>query len=148
MVKYMNIVIVTGQKGSGKTTYLKKLINKNFNGIITECTNRKERKYYFELINKNRYLLCCYYDNGMKFNQDNFDTINGYLLEINNNKKNLIIDEVGWLELEENGLYKGLTNILRSKTIKKLYISMRYDIYKELINKFGIINYDLIDLSV
>ena len=141
----MKIIIVTGQKGSGKTTYLKKLINKDVNGVITKCINRKEKKYYFDLINKNRYLLCCYYDNGMKFNKYNFDLVNDYLLALS---PLVIIDEIGWLELEGQGLYKALNNILNSKTIKKLYISMRYDIYQELIAKFGIIDYDLIDLSV
>ncbi len=141
----MNIIIITGQKGIGKTTYLENKINNNFNGIITKCVNRKERKYYFELINKNRYLLCCCYDNGMKFNKDNFDIVSNYLLEINT--QNIIIDEIGWLELEEKGLYSSIIDILKNKTVKNLYLSMRYDIYKKLLNKFGIIDYELINLS-
>lgn len=141
----MNIIIITGQKGTGKTSYLENKINNNFNGIITKCVNRKEKKYYFKLINKNRYLLCCYYDYGMKFNEDNFHIVNDYLLEINT--KNIIIDEIGWLELEEKGLYLSITNILKNKTIKNLYLSMRYDIYEKLITKFRIIDYELIDLS-
>jgi len=141
----MKIVIVTGEKKSGKTTYLKTISKETFSGVITECINRKERKYQFNLINKNKKLLCCYYDNGMKFNQDNFDIVNDYLMEINN--KNIIIDEIGWLELKKSGLYKALKSILKQKDVENLYISMRFDIYKELIKKFNIVDYELINLS-
>jgi len=143
--KMINIFIITGEKKSGKTTYLKTLLDNSFAGIITECVSRAERKYYFKLINSNRHLLCCYYDNGMKFNEYNFDLVNDYLTEINT--QNIIIDEIGWLELEENGLYRALKLILQENKVKNLYLSMRYDIYKKLIKKFKIVNYELTDLS-
>jgi nucleoside-triphosphatase THEP1 len=142
----MKITIITGEKGSGKSTYLEQLINPDFGGLITKCINREEKKYYFELINKNRSLLCCKYDDGMKFNKYNFDIINNYLLEINN--KNIIIDEIGWMELEEKGFYNTLNFILKKNNIENLYLSVRYDIHKEILKKFNIDDFVLIDLTL
>jgi len=142
----MKIIIITGQKASGKSTYLKNLVKDDFDGLITSCIDRNTRKYQFELIKTKKKIDCCYYDNGMKFNENGFELVNNYLSEID--KYFIIIDEIGWLELESKGLYKGLTSLLSNEKIEKLYISMRYDIYDKLIKKFGILKYELIDLSL
>jgi len=148
----MKIIIVTGFKGVGKSTYLKELINDDFDGVITICKDRKIKKYEFFLIKENKSLLCCHYDNGMNFNESHFEKVNDYLLALQPPKErdteggNIVIDEIGWLELEEKGLYRGFKSLLMSENIDTLYVSMRYDIHKELIEKFNIVDYDLVVL--
>ena len=147
----MNITIVTGEKASGKSKYLTKLITSDFDGVITNCTDRKLKKYEFNLIAKELKLICCYYEvnKGMNFNKGNFILVNDYLMNMlkSNKLNNIIIDELGWLELKEKGFYTSVVKILKNTNIQNLYLSLRYDIYKELINKFDIIDYKLINLS-
>jgi len=143
----MNITIITGKKGVGKSTYLKKMIKtskKQYDGIITICRNRDEKKYSFLFLKDNITISCCHYDTKMVFNSNNFIKANNYLKNIKS--KNIILDEIGWLELENNGLYSGLFSLLSNNNIKNLYISMRFDSYKKLIEKFKIEDYKLVIL--
>jgi len=146
----MNIVVVTGKKASGKSKYLKNLIKDDFDGVITNCIDRELKKYEFELIAKKLKLICCYYEfkKGMNFNKVNFNLVNDYLMNMlkSNKLKNIVIDEIGWLELEEKGFHNILTKVLNNKNIQNLYLSLRYDIYKELLRKFNITDYKLIKL--
>ena len=139
------IIIITGKQGSGKTSILENKIDNETNGVITICENRKLKKYYFKLINTNITLPCCYYEDGMKFNFHNFDKVCEYLDKLDSKK--IMIDEIGWLELNKKGFYKALKKILKEKNFENLYLSMRYDIHERLIEKFKIENFTLIDLS-
>jgi len=140
------IKIVTGKIGSGKTSFLKN-IKQGFDGVLTECEDRKKKLYKFNLIKANKKLLCCRYENGMMFNQENFDKVNAYLLESIKKNKKIIIDELGWLELENEGLYNSVKHIVEERNFELLYLSMRYDIYLKLIEKFEIKEFTLIDLT-
>ena len=143
----MNITIITGKKGSGKSTYLRELIKKDktYDGIITICKDRDSKKYLFSLLKKNIELSCCHYDKKMIFEYENFLKVEKYLKKIDS--ENIIIDEIGWLELEEKGLYNSLKYLLSKKSIKELVISMRFDSYLELIEKFEIKNHKIITIT-
>ena len=138
----MKIKIVTGKQGSGKTTYLKSLVN-SYDGVITICDSREKREYSFLLIELDKKISCCSFDKKMIFNDQNFKTVNKYLQTIGS--KNIIIDEIGWLELEDRGLSSSLNYLLNSD-IDNLVLTMRFDSYRELIEKYHINDYQLIML--
>jgi nucleoside-triphosphatase THEP1 len=85
----------------------------------------------------------------MKFNEYNFNIVNSYLSFIADNEINgrIIIDEVGWLELKGKGIYLGISKLINSKSIKELYLSVRFDSYKQIIEKFNINDYELVILG-
>jgi len=138
----VKIKIITGKKGSGKTTYLKSLRN-SYDGIITICDSRERREYSFLLIERDKKISCCYFDKKMIFNSENFKIVNKYLQTIKS--RDIIIDEIGWLELENKGLSSSL-NYLLNRNIENLVLTMRFDSYKELIEKYHIKDYELIIL--
>lgn len=99
-------IIITGEKGIGKTTLLRKVIERSkrrFCGIISE---RFERGYYVEdLKTKEKIMLCSEDPIGFKFRRFYFDPEALLFIKKSLKRKRmgdiLVYDEIGYLEVEK-----------------------------------------------
>lgn len=138
----MNNIIITGDINSGKSTSLLNslyILEKNkrekIGGIICRPYFKDNNKYYnvLELSSGNEYFLNTYSDSEITVEIGRFKLLKSSLNKMNNaiikdieNKKIIIIDEFGRLELNGNGLIKGILYALDSK--KNLIIIIRENI--------------------
>ena len=124
------IIIITGEQGSGKTTFLQEMIfglannDVQIAGILAEGFWKNYERNHFELIDlksKNRLLYCQrepkdgweklrhFYINpdGQKFGEAALDT--DYLKNVDT----VVIDEIGPFELQGKGWAKAIESILK-----------------------------------
>lgn len=152
--------IVTGSINSGKTTKLLSLykelktgdgfilpkvyIEGNYSGQqIVRLSTGASRPFSF----KDGYIPICWneryrYD-VYSFSEEGFDFASAIAQDIvSNNISPVFIDEIGPLELQEKGFFKILSQLLlESNTV---YISVRQTHVENVVEKFTIVNYDLI----
>ncbi len=144
------INIVTGNKNTGKTTYLKKLYEKTQKGDGFLCTKHFEKNNFigYDLLHLKTSEHIQFiriktklpsnwiekYEIGIfSFSEQGFDFAENII-------KNLIeepvfIDEIGPLEiLEQKGFYALMNNLLD----KKIYLTVRESLYDELLKTFNI----------
>lgn len=123
------IIIITGEQGSGKTTFLQEMIfglaknNVQVGGILAEGFWKNQKRDFFELIDlksKNRILFCQrepkegweklrhFYINpeGQKFGEAALDP------EYLKDSDILVVDEIGPFELKGKGWAKSINSIL------------------------------------
>ncbi len=141
-MKPPRIVILTGAKQSGKsTTLLTWISQKNVGGFLTPVVSGKrmllslpEKKYAFfeatendtESITVGRYQLL----------KSAFHIMNNHLVQQADTMLDwLIIDEVGPLELNEEGVYPGLKHVL-DNTKNSLLLVVREGLVQQVVDKF------------
>jgi len=148
------IILLTGNKNEGKTTLLKELIsllkNKSIDcsGIITYGVfqNEFKHKYIVENIeNGNQAVLCEFMGNEhlpypYQFCEPGIQLgINTLISAQYSPESVVIIDEVGPLELSENGWSPALNKILKNE-FNTMIISVRNSIIDEVIQKWNLQN--------
>ena len=149
------IVIITGEQGSGKTTFLQEIIfglaNKNVQiaGILAEGFWKNYERDHFELIDlksKNSILYCQrkpkegweklrhFYINpdGQKFGEAALDT--GYLM----NADIVVIDEIGPFELQGKGWANAILSILKRLPDMLMIWVVRESLLKEVTTHYRI----------
>ncbi len=100
----MVILVITGERGVGKTTLVKKIIEeskRDFYGVMSE---RFDKGYYVEDIKtKERKILCSEDCIGFKFRKFYFDPAALQFIEESLKRRGeiLIYDEIGYLEVED-----------------------------------------------
>ena len=154
------ITIISGEKQSGKSTKLLKIVSdlqsegKICSGIIALGTFKNNKRYSFEIqdITTKETMQIMSIKENSEFKKIGRFFINpqGFqfgemVLEkaITSNSDYIIIDEIGSLELNENGWFSILKEAL--KTEKKIIITVRKTLLKEIVKKFNISEYKLIE---
>ncbi|MEZ4792585.1 MAG: nucleoside-triphosphatase [Gelidibacter sp.] len=156
------IYILSGNIRTGKTTTLLEWSRKrvDVDGIL--CPDNKEGKRYFlEINSQNEFALEVERDSiinqdeiiqigPFQFLKPAFQKANDYLVETIKKKefKYLIIDELGKLELENEGLHVSAKKIIKayeSDDKHHLILVARTSLLKEIIQKYQISKYELIE---
>ncbi len=146
------IILITGEKNSGKTSYLKHFIEKvalnenlSFGGFISEGifnSGRLSGYNLIELIHQDKRLLCSdtpktgslrigkyYFDpEGFRFGEE-------ILLKLPEGTEWILIDEYGPVELSGEGWSKTIDQLLKKEGVN-LMITVRLELLAEVIDKF------------
>lgn len=154
----MKLIIFTGKINSGKTTSLLEW-SKNKEDVFGYLQIKKENeRYFYNLTDKNIKQLTVS-DNGSSevikvgnyiFNKKVFDEINKEIMQnlCIKDKGYLIIDEWGYLELENSGNHNAVKYILEntSKTNLVIIVVVREQLVTKFIEKYSInhLNYSII----
>ncbi|OFY93353.1 MAG: hypothetical protein A2491_06400, partial [Bacteroidetes bacterium RIFOXYC12_FULL_35_7] len=148
------VIIITGEVGTGKTSFLKKLIvrfeeqNIKTGGLLSKRIYQNEKLEGYDLfsIKQNKYVPLirekCFSENDLSlgsyyFNSETINIGNKILLEDSKLSDILIIDEIGPLELNNNGWANTITTILTSTKIPMIWI-VRTSLLHEVQRKWGI----------
>lgn len=149
-MKPSKIIILTGAKQSGKSTALLTWIEeKNVGGFLTPIVSGKrillslpDKVYtpfestdsYAESIKVGRY----------EFLKSAFQVMNNHLVQQSSSVFDwLVIDEVGPLELNGEGIYPGLIHVLHN-TNNSLLLVVREGLVEEVIEKFKLTSAEII----
>ena len=127
--------IVTGERGEGKTTYILSHFS-HYKGYVT--VHRNDEYLLKDLETKEETLLLSRHPvfneawKGWYINSDAFNKANEKLLSFSNTE--VIVDEVGMLEVEE----RGFATFLKKAPFMDidLVISVRREFIKDVRNKF------------
>jgi nucleoside-triphosphatase THEP1 len=147
-----NILILTGETGTGKTTRLNEWLEnkKNIKGVLTPVVSGLrmfydiERKEYFPMIaeNEDSFEIGKY-----RFSRKAFNKAEEIIRKGINNADMLVIDEIGPLEIRGEGFYNILTEILKlDKHTFQLLLIVRKSMLEEFIFKFRITHSELLKL--
>lgn len=137
------IYFVTAERNSGKTTYLEKLVLKNpkaFGGILSIAGPNKD-SYYAKDVETGQMHLLMEVSNDPTIgkyhcHQDVFEWAKEIIKT--SEKKKIIIDEVGRLELQDQGFASVLRGLDSSKDY---YIAVRTQFVDDVIKHFNIAKY-------
>lgn len=143
------VYFVTAERDKGKTSYLEQLVaqqTEEFGGILALAGPNKNSYYAKDVESGQKQLLMevssqptigkyrCY--------QEAFDWAKNV---INTTKKNkIVIDEVGRLELRDQGLATVLKNLDNNKDY---YIAVRKQFVEAVITHFNIDKYEIIEVQ-
>ncbi len=157
------VFIITGSVGQGKTTYLQKIIeilkenNILISGIYSPRIMENNDTIGYDIIdiesNKSEILL-------RKNSNNNYEKIGKYyiypqgfshgneILKLSKNIDNkiVVIDEVGFLELENKGWANNISELIK-ETNKHLLITVRENLVENVINKWEFKNYFIFNIS-
>jgi nucleoside-triphosphatase THEP1 len=160
---YQKIIILTGEAGKGKTTFLKQIISAlkadgcNISGIIAEAQFLNGIKTGYNLVNissdeKKILIRTEEFPEAIKFRKYYFnndvlnwgktilDSITDFDSEI------IVIDEIGPLELEEGGWYESLNKLTALAQYKMIWV-VRKQILADVINKWDLKHPVIVDVS-
>ena len=157
----MSIIIFSRPVRSGKTTELMEYCDeiektKAVGGILMPDINGGRR--IFDITTKEYFDIECRDPSAATrslitvgkffFYADVFEKANSIILETASQCDMLIIDEVGRLELEQNGFYSSIKEILQSDKFKgeskSLLLVVRDSLYEQVVAFFGIQQHDLV----
>jgi len=143
-----NFYIFAGEKGSGKTTALHNWIKfgkYKCDGILTLTKDRERYFYSIKEQNTVKMTVDCnsnepYYSIGHYcFSKSAFEFANNTIMYANKmENKFLIIDEAGFLELENKGYHNSLSTITNKQNLKaeSLIIVVRNFLVDRIIDKY------------
>lgn len=158
------IYIITEDEHKGKTTFVKNIVSRllnsglNIQGFIAEAVvvDKKLTGYDLKNVQNNKKVQIITkdkHDNWLKlgpyfFNPGGFD----FGIDILNNKNInnadlIIIDEIGPLELSGKGWCNQINNLLTVNPVPMIWV-VRKSIIKEVIEKWEISNYEIINISL
>ncbi|MBU0996528.1 MAG: nucleoside-triphosphatase [Firmicutes bacterium] len=147
------VSFVTGKINSGKTTFLlAKYLNQPIgDGVISLKTMKNGRVHRYDALHlssnqetllaiheldlKDEVVACkigpyCFLEKGLKFIENEIEKM------IHHQVEPIYLDEIGVLELKEQGFYQILKKLVASKL--DLVLSTREDLLEEVIRKFNI----------
>jgi nucleoside-triphosphatase THEP1 len=154
MIKGKNrIIFITGEKNSGKTTFLKYFVrtiagsaNIEVDGFIAEAIIEFGHKTGFRLhaLQKNNKKLLCSEVHRKKwikmgrfyFNPEGFRFGDRILSELKETINCVIIDEYGPLELREEGWHHSIGHLLKRNGLTVM-IAVRSEILPEVVERFN-----------
>jgi len=162
------IYIVTGKRNSGKTTYIKKMIenNKTLDGVISvKCFLEGIFQGYdlYHIQTGRQYPFLRLAANGG--NDPNALTVGQFafraegiafgkhlLQEAFSKDGDVVIDEIAQMELRGGVFYEDVKQAValhdkRDGQIKNLYLVVREELVKEVIQQFDITAYEVIDVE-
>lgn len=157
------VFIVTGSIGQGKTTFIQKII-KNFQskgitlgGIYSPRVMQGKSTVGYDIIDINTnereaFLRQNYTKNNLKIGRFNINLqglqkgIKAIKKSSNTNIQIVIIDEVGVLELENNGWAKNIEELIRNSQNHVLLV-IRDSFVEQVIEKWKIKNYLVFDIQ-
>lgn len=153
------IIIISGERRKGKTTFLKNILsdfdaNKiTYSGIISEGIDDNDKRIGFNIIdlttNKKSKLCSVNEDFGNKkigkfyFDENIIESGNKIIQSSINNL--IIIDEVGYLELEDLGWAPSINKLIEQK--KDIILVVRKKLLEKVINKWNFNNAQIFDIS-
>jgi len=156
------IIIISGEKNEGKTTFIKSVLSEINNnkikvgGIISEKTFDDEKLIGYDIIDiesgrdsaflrKGEYENC---DRIKKFSILNtgLDFGKKTLKDASTNDSLMIIDEVGQLELWDKGWHQTISDLNKSK-VRTLIITIRTEFVEEIINKYNFKKTEVFNVS-
>jgi nucleoside-triphosphatase len=151
----MSILILSAPIHSGKTTLLEKFIaNNNCAGII--CPDVEGLRKIFDITTR------IFFDFQTKestsessisigkyiFLKSGFDKANQIITNcINDTSDYTIIDEIGHLELSDEGLEPAFSNLLKNRINKNLLLIIRTNLLQDCILKYNLQNAIILDLD-
>jgi len=155
------ITIISGEKHSGKTTKLLEIISdfklKNIScaGIIAIGTFKNNQRYSFDIVDIRTQEKIEFMTVEPSIGSDKIGRfyINKNALEFGNivlekaissNAEYIIIDEIGPLELDEKGWASIFNKII--ETNKNIIISLRKELLNDILKKFKISEFELIEI--
>lgn len=146
--------IISAPQNKGKTTYLSRLVESNdslesFGGILALSLPEKH-EYYAKnietgetrLLMSDSIVLQGPSIGRFSCSQDSFDWASKCIME--SQRKSIVIDEVGRLELQGEGYAKALQTLLGMQ--RELYIAVRDRFVDDVVKEFGIKDYDLVEV--
>lgn len=149
-MKPTRVIILTGPVQSGKTTALQQWIGKkNVGGFLTPVIEGKRQVLMlpeklgipFEAEKASKESISVGRFNLLK---STFDQMNQHIQEQSSQLFDyVIVDEIGPLELSEEGLYSGLIHLLNNSRIPLLLV-VRENLVQQVIEKFELTKVDLI----
>ncbi|MDD2635176.1 MAG: nucleoside-triphosphatase [Bacteroidales bacterium] len=157
-----NIIIITGEKNQGKTTFIKKTINVlkkhkvNYGGVFSEkqlvnnnCIGydivdiKSKIKTPFlqqgDMLNSEKNMKWTIVKQGLEFG------VQSLKKSVENNDV-IIIDEIGLLELQNKG-WSDILNETKNQHGKTYILSVRRMFVEDLLNKYNWIDYNIIDIT-
>ncbi len=150
-IKYREIIIIKGEKNSGKTSFMKELSdlllseNININGFLSigKFRNNQKTEFYLEKIPEGcKKLLCTVKPIKTKiktgkyyFNEQTVEFGNKILKNTNN--EIVIIDEIGPLELKNKGWSESMEKLLEKDKITQIWV-VRNKIIKDILKRYAI----------
>jgi len=157
------VIIITGDVGQGKTTYLKTLIELlrnrgvKLSGFIARGVHEGQDRIGYDLENLHSGESCVFIRkqaaNGWfrhgkyYFNQDGVDFGNSILNIADRESNNLlVIDEVGPVELKGKGWADGISHLVNNSSIMQLWV-VRSHILKRVIRNWRIGDILIIDIA-
>lgn len=144
--------IITGERNSGKTSFIKKMLESGLNakGFMTVSLDEGKDVLYLQDIasGKKRLLMetSCWRKNGIgryRFYPATFEWAEKKLSSVSSGT--IVLDEIGRLELKERG-FDSLMKKLLCKDVE-LYISVRKDYIENVVEHYGLSSYQLIDVK-
>jgi len=150
----MSIVIFSAPVHSGKTTSLMNWCSNknNVHGILMPDINgvRKFLNIYTDEIFD---AVCNHPEQSMDeltsigqyhFYETAFTKANNILLNISPSVKHIIIDEIGKLELQQKGLYKGAIQLL-NRNAQNIILVVRDSLVEAVTSAFHLTNYSIVN---
>ena len=156
------IFIISGKTRSGKTTFLKSVIDnlqnkkQKIGGIIAHGIDKNGERYGFEIENVatgDKITLCTrqerpgsiktgrfyFYKNGMDFGKQALSENLGDL-------DWLVIDEVGYLELKGNGWFEAIEKAMKQPGLNMIWV-VRKRILEEVLKQWPYFNFYIMDIN-
>lgn len=147
------IYILTGPVHSGKTTYLQKLIlhRNDVCGILSPVINGK--RVFLDIATKGIFDMQAD-DNEVSikigkynFSQKAFDKASSIISNCWQQKRLLIIDEVGPLELKKEGFYTTVCNAVAKKSDHKIILVIRDNLLHDVIDFFQLTQHSVFSVK-
>jgi nucleoside-triphosphatase THEP1 len=157
-------LIITGDKRAGKTTYIKNLIrllkknNRDFFGFYSENVIFENKLIGYDLVDAKTKISIPFLreaDNQSHIDIGRF-SINKEAIYIGNenirkgisfNSGVAIFDEIGRLELMNEGWFEALNLLIKANTVEKVLITIRKEFLENIIRHFCIKNFKVIDVQ-
>jgi nucleoside-triphosphatase THEP1 len=143
-----NVIILTGSKRSGKSTAVENWIKRKAGGVVGILSPELDEKRYFKSIRTGEeWEMEASADEQSvsigkyKFSKSAFDKASEILLDAAKNETAdlLVIDEIGPLELQNEGFYSTLKTILEMEEgIGSILLVVREGFVNDIRNHFGI----------
>ena len=161
--KQNTVFIITGKRGTGKTTAVRQIINKlqkngyTISGIIQPeyVVNGKRAGFYVQDIHSGKRMILCTRDTStlqrnpvlFTFNDDAFEFGKAALMHYKVHQSDIVaIDEIGPLELENKGWSDAILS-LRSQWAGPMIWVVREKLIDDIVNKWNVEDYTVFDIN-
>ncbi|MDY5930845.1 MAG: nucleoside-triphosphatase [Candidatus Ornithospirochaeta sp.] len=144
------IHIVTADRDSGKTTFLRSLVDESFGGILSLSDEGKDNYYAYDIESGEKRLLMSSCPIGESrigrfyIAEDTFRWAEERVLS--SLRKRIAIDEIGRLEVNGKGFHDALSHLIDIGD-RDIYIAVRTSLVPDVIRAFRIGDYECIHVE-